>query len=335
MKWILITNFTVNHSIVQDTDMKKILKVVASPLLFLNKLYKKTNHYNNQFVDVRKFTGNQAFTLDIPHDLDIVNLGSNQPKFAFDYTGAGVKGMNWAVGPQTLEYDFMILKKFHSFLKEGAFVVIPICPLKMFLYKFSNVSSVVKYYGCFDKDIIPDYDETQYKHDFRFPLIWHHKRIRFLLKDVQPDKRMELTYNPMSEDQIQYDADYWIDGCWNKEFSIDICNMSSLSDLNKKSIQTNISILRDMIMFCIERSYRPVIVYLPVTEPLVSKFSDEFVDRFIKAYVSEAISGLGIPVYDYMKDRRFQKNEYYINSFFMNRVGARFFTEEFMKDLKL
>lgn len=314
--------------------MKKILRLLLFPLLFLNKWYKKTNHYNNQFIDVRKFTGRQAFTLDIPHDLDIINLGSNQPKFAFDYTGVDIKGMNWAVGPQTLEYDYMILKKFHSFLKEGAFVVIPICPLKMFLYKFNRASSVVKYYGCFDKYIIPDYDEIQYKHDFMYPLIWHPKRICFLLKDVQPDRCMELTYNPMSEEQIQSDADYWIKGCWNREFSIDICNMSDLSDENKKSIQMNIDILRDMVTFCVERSYRPVIVYLPVTKSLGEKFNDEFVDKYIKSYVDKAISGLDVHVYDYLKDRRFQKNEYYINSFFMNRVGARFFTNEFIRDLK-
>jgi hypothetical protein len=68
----------------------------------LNVLYKHTNAYRNQFIDVRKFSVKGG----IGDDLEIVNLGSNHPKFGFDYSDLDIKGENWAVGPQTLEYDY-------------------------------------------------------------------------------------------------------------------------------------------------------------------------------------------------------------------------------------
>lgn len=47
--------------------------------------------YHNLFED--------AFRIqEIPQHLDIINLGSNPAKFAFDYSGTGVKGFNLAVG---------------------------------------------------------------------------------------------------------------------------------------------------------------------------------------------------------------------------------------------
>lgn len=49
----------------------------------INKLFKNTNYYKNKFIDTHKFK-------DIPRNLDIVNLGSNQPKFAFDYSQSNI-----------------------------------------------------------------------------------------------------------------------------------------------------------------------------------------------------------------------------------------------------
>ena len=110
-----------------------ILAVFACVLvaLFLNKLYKRTNDYHNLFVDTSKFSNDGS----LPDNLQLVNLGSNHPKFGFDYDGLDVKAMNWAVGPQSLEYDFAILRKGYHHLAPDAVVLIPICVLKFFLYR--------------------------------------------------------------------------------------------------------------------------------------------------------------------------------------------------------
>lgn len=302
-------------------------------LLILNPLYKRTNHFTNQYVDIYKFENSSTLLSQISF-WDVVNLGSTHPKFAFDYSESSLKGMNWAVGPQTLEYDFMILRNFHHSLREGATVIIPICPLTFFLYKYSNMRNVAKYYKVFASDLIPDFDSNQYHREIMYPLIYYPLRLRYLIKDIPKDKRMELTNNPISSEQIETDATMWIEKCWNREFSIDICHMQELSDDNQQAIEANINLLRQIVVFCKEHSYRPVITYLPVSKVLGNKFSSEFIEKHIHLYVARAISGLDVPVLDYMKDERFQSSDYYINSFFMNRKGARYFTNIFLRELE-
>lgn len=46
-------------------------------ILFVNKLFKNTNYYKNKFINLK-------------------NLESNQPKFAFDYSQSNLLGMNWS-----------------------------------------------------------------------------------------------------------------------------------------------------------------------------------------------------------------------------------------------
>ena len=109
--------------------------------IFINKMYKNTNFHKNKFIDTHKFKG------EIPKNLEIINLGSNQPKYAFDYLQeSNALGMSWAVGPQTLEYDFRILKNYHSYLKNDAKVYDYISPFQFFLYKYNDDNSNHKYY---------------------------------------------------------------------------------------------------------------------------------------------------------------------------------------------
>ena len=115
----------------------------------LNALYKRTNDYRNIFADTEKFRNDD----NIPNGLQLVNLGSNHPKFGFNYEGLNVKAMNWAVGPQSLEYDFAILRKECHHLADNAVVLIPICVLNFFLYRHP-FGDHLKYYSILpDKDI--------------------------------------------------------------------------------------------------------------------------------------------------------------------------------------
>lgn len=70
--------------------------------------------------------------------------------------------MNWGVGPQSLEYDFAILRKECHHLADNAVVLIPICVLN-FLYRHP-FGEHLKYYGILpDKDIV-GYSQKQRLH---------------------------------------------------------------------------------------------------------------------------------------------------------------------------
>ena len=186
-----------------------ILAFLGIVALFVsNAIYKLTNHFNNQFVDVRKYWDMAIF----PNNLQVVNLGSNHPKFGFDYSETGIKAVNCAVGPQTLEYDFAILRKITPYLTKDAFVIIPICLLKLFLYRQKSRSTHAKYYTFLTKEDIVDYSKMERIKLLKFPLIFNPRLLRYVIRDVKKDTRLELTENPMKDVTVlNKDADSWID----------------------------------------------------------------------------------------------------------------------------
>lgn len=308
-----------------------IVVLVAVILLFvLNGLYKYTNAYKNQFFDIHKF-GHLKNIND--ESIDVVVLGSNAPKFAFDFSDVRDYACeNWAVGPETFEYDFILLRKFVRKLKSGATVIWPVCPGKFFLDKFKGRSAFVKYYTLLSRMEFPDYSRRQYITDYKYPLIFHPKRVKYILKDVRPDTRMEIFDNPMRPDEVEKDASWWIHNCWNPEFDIDIENMRPLSAANLNAVEYNINILKKAIEFCRRNNLNIIFAYLPLTKQLGDYFSLDYVETQMTQYVNEAIGENKISLVDYMRDERFQSNAYYINSFFMNRIGARKFTKTFLKE---
>lgn len=304
-----------------------VIGIIA--MFVLNALYKQTNAFQNKFVDIKKFQN-----LKETDRFDVVNLGSNQPKFAFDYSGLKIKGANWAVGPQTFQYDFVLLKKYSKHLNAGAVVIIPVCPLKFFLLDTQR-NNLVKYYRILDVSEMPNYDAKQKLEEYSLPLFFHPRSVLRILKDVKPDSRLLLASNPMNDEQIAKDATYWIEGCWNPEFNIDISNMQQLSEENKHSIEGNIRILSDMIQHCIDNRFKPVITFLPVTKDLRDKFSASFIENHIMAYTNKVINHRGVTVLNYLDDSSFQNKDYFINSFFLNAKGRKLFTAKVLEELKL
>lgn len=294
----------------------------------LNSLYKRTNHYNNQFVDVRKYWTNDG-VLD---GLQIVNVGSNHPKFGFDYSDTDIRGANLAIGPQTFEYDFAVLRRNVHHLAPKAVVVFPICLQNFFLYRQENRDVHVKYYTFLDSEDIVGYSKKERMSELDYPLLFHPKRLRYLIKDARKDNRLDWTENPMKTDaELNKDADFWI-SCWDREFNIHIPSLE-ISEKNQEDISQNIRLMKEMIAYCHEHSLQPVIAILPVTEYLSSRFSEEYLEKRVFNYIYESAKACA-PVLNYLKDERFTSPELYINSFFFNKKGRKAFTKVMVEDLK-
>ena len=209
--------------------------------------------------------------------------------------------------------------------------MIPICVLKFFLYRHP-FGEHLKYYGILpDKDIVGYSQKTKTAY-IDYPLLFHPKKIKRLIKDIPAaSNRLLIDTNPMDKKQLRADADFWIN-CWNREFNIDISNLV-LSDINKSNINRNIHLLHEMIQFCLDRKLRPVICILPVTDYLGNRFSEDFVNNQILAYVNEA-NTQKCPVLNHLKDKRFTDSSLYINSFFFNLHGRKQFTKMIIEELK-
>lgn len=303
----------------------------------LNKLYKKTNHWKNNFLFTENFISNSGYRDNLNRNFDIANLGSNPALFGFFYEK--VKGQNWATGSQGLEMDFEILKYNHSYLKEGGYVLIPIMP-------FTSISQYIKtkneywspmYYLKFSS--ILDYAQTcvlPYGKMLlklnQYPLLYYPRNVLYIIRDVELNKGLTITEQQLDYSKLKQDATVWINE-WEKEF--DVKSMDGFFDDKFADYKNEaVNILQKMISFCLERGYNPILITVPMSKHLAEKFNDEFKHKLIIDFVNEANTSK-IPFLDYMFNEEFGDDSLYINSFFLNLKGRKLFTNKVLTDIGL
>ena len=302
-----------------------LLMMIKPVLLIMNKLTQRTNWYKKKIEDVTKFRK------EIPLDLDICSLGSNSGKFAFDFENTGLKGENWALSPQTLSYDFRLLKNYFSYLKDGATVIIPLCPFSSCIKDFEDDKYNHKYYSFLHPILILNYSQLTSEKIMRFvnkpfqdlPL----RSILRILRDVPAENN-----KVMDDESLEVDALNYINN-WKQQFSISDLDAPVTAE-NKDCITYNTNLLNEMISFCLERNLKPVIVMPPMTRALSSKLSEVFRENYIYSFIREANINQ-VVFLNYFDDERFVDSKLYFNSYFLNQKGKKIFTSQVLNDLGL
>ena len=309
-----------------------------SIFLIVNKLIKYTNWWKNQYLATNQFVSNAGYRDNIIRNYDVINLGSNPSHFAFFYQD--VKGQSWATGSQGQDMDFEILKYFHSYIKEGGTVIIPIMP-------FTAISTYLKerpdywglsYYSKFAKIIdsaqltkMP-FSRLKLQLYLRFPLLFNPRAIIYLFHDCNPDNRYQLSEQLMMKMELQQDAENLIKG-WKKEFRLQSLEEVMDSRWSKYYLEA-IELNKQIVNYCFERGYKPVFVCAPMTKFLSDLFPQEARNYLIRDFVSKA-NDKNIPFLDYTLSEDFQDPNLYFNSFFLNMRGRKLFTQRVLKDLNL
>ncbi len=310
--------------------MKKLLQIILFPLLWLNKLVRCTNWYKNTIPDLDNYPTNDWYRKHSERNYDIVNIGSSSAVFAFDYSETGLKAFNWALQPQSMEYGFRLLKNYFSILREDGIVMIPLSPfsgLNVGGKWRSNAND--RYYYLLDRTLIDNYKEVAKRR--RYPLFTSPiQALKRLLKDV-PKKSHPNCKICKTDEEFERDSKQWI-GNWMKEFNISDLE-APLTEENKRGMTERIKLLSDIISFCHVRGLRPVIIMPPMHPTLAEQFSCTFRNSYIY-YALHDITSKGVLFLDYWKDSRFMKDEYFYNSFFMNKIGAKIFTKQVSMDLQ-
>lgn len=301
---------------------------------------KKTRWYRNMLVDPDHeiYPDNTWYRTHDERNFDVVNLGSSSGKWAFDYSGTGVKGMNWAQQPQTLLEDYNLLRHYHSILRKGGYVIITIMPFSG-LNKKTGILDAFKYVNidCQGEPIQP-YMYKEACRYARYPILFKKQAIKALIKyilgkEAKVDKyaHTKVTHNPMSEAQLDEDAKRWVNG-WKRQFSINDFD-APLTQENQEGRNYRIKLMRELIDFCIERGYKPVYVIPPVTSHLSRYYTPQFESTYVYGFLGEV--DREITTLDYSKTEELKKDDLYFNSFFMNTKGRKVFTKRVMNDLKI
>lgn len=297
----------------------------------INNRVKKTNWYKNIIPPFGKFPTNEWRKIDKRDNFDVVNLGSSSALYAFNYDGINIKGFNWAMQPQSLEYSLKVLMTYKSLLKKNAVVFIPLCP-------FSGLNAVKKwpktcndkYYSILDKSFIDDYLNVKKRREY--PLLASPKEsIKRLLKDVP---RLEMpNYRNNGKIDFESDANKWISN-WKKEFSITNLN-EPLSEENIIRRNHDKIMMNKLLKICFENSLRPIFVLPPVHRTLSVLLTKDFRKNYIESFVNEFLNNgdySNMKFLNYLDDDRFLTDDLYYNSFFLNEKGAKLFTRVLLKE---
>lgn len=306
-----------------------ILTTVLSLFLFAffaaNALLKRTNWYKNQYCLSESILASREMT-----KLDFINVGSNPARFGFNYEG--IKGVNLSTGTQGLDYDLKLLKEYGDCLKPNGVVFIPLVPFtSISAYLDDKMPDVyhAKFARLLSREIFNN-DKKYFKARLinYFPL-WFNKRALFrIIKDVQPDNRLNIEYPfPETEAEWEKDATGWMK-CWTDEFNIADIEAPLTSEMMIYR-ERNIDYLKELIQYVRSRGWKPVVVSPPISQSLAKKYNSRVKEIYLDSYI-KAIEDSKVLYFDFTYNMDFT-NFYFMNALFLNKNGAKLFTKELIE----
>lgn len=293
----------------------------------INGAIRRTHWFNEElFPDCRKFWNYKTF------NTDVINLGSTSGYYAFDYEGLPIKGGNFALRHNPLSGDQAILKNYFGYLNpKGSHVIIPLCVFSSLAGSYDFMED--RFYTLIYPSSIPHFS---YRRQQQIKAIAASPIRRFPLWSFYTELRAQLrgtSHSTLTEEQMKADADRWIKG-WKHEFALSDFSQP-LSLFNKDGVNDAAEILNDIISFCKERNIKPVIMIPPMYHTLAEKFDEKARQLFVYDLI-EKIEDKTVPFHNYMDDSRFSRDSsLFMNSFFLNKKGAKKFTRIALTDIGL
>ena len=293
----------------------------------INGAIRRTHWFNEElFPDCRKFWNYNTF------NTDVINLGSTSGYYAFDYEGLPIKGGNFALRHNPLSGDQAILKNYFGYLNpKGSHVIIPLCVFSSLAGSYDFMED--RFYTLIYPSSIPHFS---YRRQQQIKAIVASPIRRFPLWSFYTELRAQLRgtgHSTLTEEQMKADAERWIKG-WKHEFALSDFSQP-LSLINKDGVNDAAEILNDIISFCKERNIKPVIMIPPMYHTLAEKFDEKARQLFVYDLI-EKIEDKTVPFHNYMDDSRFSRDSsLFMNSFFLNKKGAKKFTRIALTDIGL
>ena len=305
--------------------MYTVLLIIFLIIILLNFLYIRTNDYKNKISQLEKFK-------KVPTELEIINLGSSYSRNAFDYNLTNYKGFNFALQPQSLSYDFRILKNYKDNIKKNGIVLIVLPNFVFGFLDYENSSINNRYYYFLKKEYILNYSIIKHKLIKYFPLFFNVRGVLRIIKDVKL-LNLEEARSCTTREEVVVEAKNRING-WIKQFNLkNIVNKDDLSLEIREMFKKTQKVLSEIIEYCLENELRPVIIVPPCSKEINDFFSDEYLNEILYNNIKLGNSK-NILCLDYLKDKRFQDYRLYINSDMLNKKGREKFTKVVIEDLK-
>lgn len=292
--------------------------------IFLNQLYKQTNHYKNI-----AFKQNDYLT-GVPSHIRIANFGSTYSWQAFSaHKNYRILSFNFALPCESIEFDNCILKYYSQKLDSHCIIILHMVPI-VTLYRINMRNESFKKWG-----ILPSSNAIEVtlleriKH--HFPLFpFNLKKTLRILFDVPPAKDCSFITHRNAYQNAQNIAKIWIN-----LFKLNSLKTNNIGDTNKKNIIYNSKQVEDFFTFCQENNFLPVLAIPPFSKELNEHFSDEFEEQTLGAIFKIAQSK-NIPILNYRKDKHFQEQTFLFTDgcFTLNMYGSSIYLKMLFHDIQ-
>ena len=296
--------------------IKGIIFVVLLVLIIftINFKYINTDFYKNFLTDTIKFEA-------VPDNVQIVNLGSSHSRDAFNYDGNDVVGFNFALSAQGFYYDYRVLMQFSDKLANNAVVLIPISYFSFYQdyngeeFRRSNI----RYYRFLETEYVKDFSYFKLLGVRFLPVFLAGKSIRFIFNFIN---YTEVEYKIKTREEMKLSG-----------YGQATNQINSVIKGGKDNIDETTKELENIIRFCKEKGFIPVLVTTPFTEYYNKHFSEEFCIEFY-GMVNNIKDDYNLVYLDYSRDVRFLNNiDLFRNADHLNSTGSEFFTKIVLDDL--
>ena len=256
------------------------------------------------------------------------NLGSSHARYALTYVNIEKIGFNFALHPQNLRYDFNILKMYHKNINKGCIVAIflPICIF--FLNRYQHIQTNYKYYNFLDKKYIEGYNWITKILYLNRPLFLMPWKVKYVISDVSPSIADSSEHNETISNRQKQARERILE--WNAEFGL----LNRDTDQIPSEFKETIKILNEIIDYCIEKRFRPVLVIPPVSATMheeIRKYNLNLKWMVYNQLTKDVLDKA--PLFDYFLTQEFDDDSYYINADFLNKEGRNRFTEKLINDV--
>lgn len=297
------------------------LLIIGIPFTYFNYIYKNTNYY--------LLTYEQYEVKNAPEDITLLNLGNSHERDGLRYEKFyNGTSNNFALSSQPFYYSYQILVNNCENINDNAVVLIPISYFDWYFdYKgfcLDDKTLNDRYYGMLNPNQMLLFDVDDYFNMGVFPILSAGQSVQNIYNDL-PEPNIE----PINETVVNNVEDIAELKCqaWNRDIMAD--------DDNKESVyQDNLRCVKNIIDYCYEKGYVPVLLVSPVTRTLTETMGEEFIADFDEKNNKLVSLYPDILFLDYSRDEQFCDNlEYFKDSDHLNSIGGDVYTQRVLADL--
>ncbi len=323
-----------------------LLLVVAAVIGVIDHYYVKGYYYYSVYNEINAM-------YNVPFDIKMTNVGTSHGLCSFRYDENDKTKYNLALSGSDIYHNFATLRQFADHLAPGCIVAIP---TSYFSFCMStDEPSQKRYYLYLDKEYIRGFSYETLINAKYLPVL---RSGEFLIKDLIKDQDInaaemmddaEITAVPPSQPSTE--------GTQSDTAAVSAARQTGNGELHRELAQhaagrsvswrsgyfvpferymsDNVAVLTDMINFCKEKGFRPVLVTTPVYYSLNEDFEDGELDRYYFDNVKKAAEATDTPYLDLSHDDELSHApEYYGNSDHLNELGAEKFMQRYTDFLK-